>query len=79
MAERRRWRRRESTSRSVAHARTCSITGSSWREGPAIVVNVSKWSQNARGSTPGEDRCLGLHGVLTSFARFRAAVVIPSG
>ena len=31
---------------SSAQARTCSITGSSWREGRAIVVSVSKCCQN---------------------------------
>ena len=35
-----------------AHERTCSITGSSRRDGRAIVVSVSKWPQNARGSKP---------------------------
>ena len=36
----------------VAHSRTCSITGSSWREGRAIRVSASKCAQNELGSSP---------------------------
>src|SRR4051812_23349960 len=35
-----------------AHSRTCSIAGSSCREGRAIFVSASKWDQNGRGSSP---------------------------
>src|SRR6476646_3487385 len=35
-----------------AHARTCSITSSSWRDGRAIFVSASKCSQNGSGSSP---------------------------
>ena len=35
-----------------AHARTCSITGSSCRDGRGIFVSVSKCPQNERGSSP---------------------------
>ena len=37
---------------STAQSRTCSITGSSCRDGRAILVSASKCRQQARGSTP---------------------------
>ena len=41
-----------SNPRAAAQARTCSITGSSRREGRAIRVSASKFSQNGAGSAP---------------------------
>ena len=54
-ADRRGCARRPARARSraaSAHARTCSITGSSWRDGRAILVSASKCPQKGAGSSP---------------------------
>ena len=42
---------RSSSPRSAAQRRTCSITGSSWRDGRAMRVNASKCAQKTWGSS----------------------------
>ena len=64
----------------AAHARTCSIIGSSCREGRAIRVIASKCAQNGRGSTPASAAGLGGRHEASAFclsASYSACVIAP--